>query len=142
MAEQNGSTPEEQEAPVSADNGRATAVISDVHGNLEALEAVLADIQTRGIERIISLGDTLGYGPNPCECLDMIIEKCEWSLMGNHDFAVLYEPTSFNASAEAASFWTRQQLENEPDPAVRQRRWVFLGGLEIRKNVGDSLGVS
>ena len=162
MAETNDSTPQEQDAPAEPEvngdatpangngpdpeeaasaNGKPVAVVSDIHANLEAWQAVLADIEQRKVERIICLGDTLGYGPNPCECLDLLIEKCEWSLMGNHDFAVLYEPTSFNASAESASFWTRQELESEPDADVRERRWVFLGGLEIRKTIGKSLYV-
>ena len=65
----------------------------------DALQVVMADIEKRGITRMLCLGDIIGYGPNPCECLDVVMERCEWSLMGNHDFAVLFEPTSFNASA-------------------------------------------
>ena len=57
------------------------AIISDIHGNLEALTAVLADIDGRGIKRIICLGDVIGYGPNPLECIDAVIERCEFSLM-------------------------------------------------------------
>lgn len=109
-----------------------TAIISDIHGNLEALTTVLNDIQARGVEDIVCLGDIVGYGPNPRECLDLVIQRCRWSLMGNHDFAVLYEPTSFNASAEASAFWTRRQLETEPDHSLRRRRWEYLGGLRIR----------
>ena len=110
-----------------------TAIISDIHANLDALQVVLADIDSRGIDRIYCLGDIIGYGPNPCECLDLVMEHCEWSLMGNHDFAVLFEPTSFNSSAEASAFWTRRQLEMEPDPDVRRRRWQYLGNLRIRE---------
>jgi hypothetical protein len=51
------------------------AVISDIHSNLEALTTVLADIERRGIKTIYCLGDVVGYGPNPKECLDLIIEK-------------------------------------------------------------------
>ena len=148
MADKNKSTPQKPDkkadragnGAASTDNG-PTAVVSDIHGNLEALEAVLTDIEKQDVKRIICLGDTLGYGPNPRQCLDMLIERCEWSLMGNHDFAVLYEPTSFNASAESASFWTRRQLESETDTELRKRRWIFLGGLEIRKTIGNSLYV-
>ena len=111
-----------------------TAIISDIHGNLDALEVVMADIDSRGVDQIVCLGDTIGYGPDPLQCLDMVIERCEWALMGNHDFAVLYEPTSFNTSAEAAAFWTRQQLVNEPDPEAQRKRWEFLGKLPVRKN--------
>jgi diadenosine tetraphosphatase ApaH/serine/threonine PP2A family protein phosphatase len=110
-----------------------TAVISDIHANLEALTAVFADAEKRGVEKIVCLGDIIGYGPNPCECLDLVAARCEFALMGNHDFAVLYEPTSFNASAETAAFWTRRQLEAEPDPAARKRRWEFLGSLRIKE---------
>lgn len=119
----------------------ATAMISDIHGNLDALTVVMADIKKRGIPRILCLGDTIGYGPNPCECLDIVMENAEWTLLGNHDFACMYEPTAFNASAESASFWTRRQLEAEPDPAKRRKRWEFLGGLAIRQAVGDAICV-
>ena len=109
-----------------------TALISDIHGNIDALDVVIADIEQRGIEEIACLGDIIGYGPNPLECLDTVIERCSWALLGNHDFASLYEPTSFNASAEASAFWTRRQFELEPDPELRRKRWEYLGSLEIR----------
>ncbi|MCH2147845.1 MAG: metallophosphoesterase, partial [Phycisphaerales bacterium] len=80
-----------------------TAIISDVHGNLEALTVVLEDIGTRSADRIICLGDILGYGPDPVACVDLIAEQCEWSLMGNHDYGALYEPPNFNAAAEQAA---------------------------------------
>ena len=59
------------------------AVISDIHSNLEALTAVLADIEQREIKTIYCLGDVLGYGANPCECLDLVIEKTKASVLGN-----------------------------------------------------------
>jgi diadenosine tetraphosphatase ApaH/serine/threonine PP2A family protein phosphatase len=119
----------------------AAALISDIHANLEALTVVLADIRSRGIDEIYCLGDIIGYGPNPCECLDLIMDNCVWSLMGNHDFAVLYEPTMFNAGAEAASFWTRRQLELEPDSTKRRRRFEYLGNLAVRRMLGPALCV-
>ena len=67
-----------------------TALISDIHANLEALQVVLADIETKNVERCINLGDILGYGQNPIECVDLVAERCEWSLMGNPDFGALY----------------------------------------------------
>ncbi len=109
------------------------AIISDIHGNLDALEVVLEDIKSKGITRICCLGDIIGYGPNPCECLDLVMNHCEFSLMGNHDFAALYEPTSFNASAESAAYWTRSQLENEADLDAAKKRWEFLGQLSVRE---------
>ena len=49
------------------------ALISDIHGNVDALKIVLADIKERGVNRICCLGDIIGYGPNPCECLDLVM---------------------------------------------------------------------
>ncbi len=117
------------------------AVISDIHGNADALRTVLADIDRRQIDQIICLGDIIGYGPDPCVVLDEVAERCVWSLMGNHDFAVLYEPTNFNAGAESAAFWTRQQLEAEPDAERRARRWDFLGALKVRQSFNGTLCV-
>lgn len=119
----------------------STAIISDIHANLDALQVVLADIDERGIDRIVCLGDTIGYGPNPLQCLDLVIKRCEWSLMGNHDFAVLYEPTNFNTSAVNACFWTRRQLEEEPDPATRKKRFEYLNSLIIRQHGEGALWV-
>lgn len=108
------------------------ALISDIHGNLDALEIVLNDIDQRGIETIYCLGDTIGYGPNPCECLDKVMQRCTFTLMGNHDFAALFEPTNFNSAAEQSAYWTRRQLELESDSAIRKKRWEFLGNLKVR----------
>src|SRR5512140_1059617 len=108
------------------------AIISDIHGNLEALSIVLADIRQRNIQEVLCLGDIIGYGPNPRECLDLVMETCRTTLMGNHDFAVFYEPYNFNAGAESASYWTRRCFEQEPDAEVRNRRWRFLGSLPPR----------
>lgn len=118
-----------------------TAIISDIHGNADALRIVLEDIKSRTVDQIICLGDIVGYGPDPILCVDLVEEKCVWTLMGNHDFAVLYEPTSFNTSAEQACFWTRSQFEEEPDPDLRRKRWEFLGNLMIRNRYLDALCV-
>lgn len=108
------------------------AIISDIHGNLEALRTVLADIDQRGIKTIYCLGDIVGYGPEPGGCLDLVSQRATKCLCGNHDHAVFYEPTNFNVAAEKAAYWTRQELENEPDAAKRNARWRFLGGLAPR----------
>lgn len=116
------------------------AVISDIHSNLEALTTVLTDIKTRGIETIYCLGDVVGYGPNPRECLDLVIEKTRWCMLGNHDYAVFYEPTNFNYAAEQSAFWTREMLETEQDDPSRNRRWSFLGELPMRRTLEATLG--
>jgi predicted phosphodiesterase len=105
------------------------ALISDIHSNIESLEAVLADIRDQGISEIFCLGDLVGYGPNPREVIDEIM-KCRVCLLGNHDQGALFDPEGFNSGAERAIFWTRNQLENAGGPpAQRQRRWDFLGEL-------------
>lgn len=105
------------------------AIISDVHSNLEGLRAVLDDIKGQGISEIYCLGDIIGYGPSPCECIDEVM-NCDMCLLGNHDQGALFDPEGFNSGAERAIFWTREQLEdpkaNRDDSA---RRWDFLGEL-------------
>lgn len=91
------------------------AVISDIHGNLEALEAVLADLPEE-VERIYCLGDVIGYGANPNECCDLVREWEMPLISGNHDLAVTNLSTElawFNPVAEAAVLWTREQLTEE-----------------------------
>src|SRR3954464_12861230 len=95
------------------------AIVSDIHSNLEAFTAVLAEIDRRGVQQIVCLGDVVGYGPNPMECLDLVRKRFCVSLMGNPYFGVFYEPFNFNSGAESACYWTRKQFENDPDPARR-----------------------
>jgi len=119
------------------------AVLSDIHSNLEALTTVLADIEKRGIKMIYCLGDVIGYGANPRECLDLIIERTKWCVLGNHDYATLYEPTNFNYGAEQASFWTRFILEanhQNDSQDSHDRRWNFLGELQMRHTLKAKLG--
>ena len=87
------------------------AIISDIHSNLEALQAVLKDIEKHPVTAIYCLGDVVGYGPNPRECVDVVM-KCEMVLLGNHDQGALFDPDGFNPPAERAIFWTRDQLES------------------------------
>jgi len=105
------------------------------------LDTVLADVENRGVKNVVCLGDVIGYGPRPLDSLDRVREKCLWSLMGNHDFGVMYEPTHFNAGAEAAVFWTRRQFEMESDKELRALRWKFLGSMLIRQKFGDGFMV-
>jgi diadenosine tetraphosphatase ApaH/serine/threonine PP2A family protein phosphatase len=93
------------------------AVISDVHANLYALEAVLAEIDRTPPEQIWCLGDTVGYGPHPNECCAVVQERSDLVLAGNHDLIALGSPEidveDFNPEAGAASLWTREQLSDE-----------------------------
>ncbi len=87
------------------------ALISDIHANSEALQKVLEDIRQQGVTEIYCLGDIIGYGPNPCECLDQVMQTCEVTILGNHDQAALFDPDGFNPVALQAVYWTREQLE-------------------------------
>jgi diadenosine tetraphosphatase ApaH/serine/threonine PP2A family protein phosphatase len=117
------------------------ALISDIHSNLEALEAVLADIREQQITEVYCLGDLVGYGPNPRECIDLVMQ-CKVCLLGNHDQGALFDPEGFNTGAERAIFWTRTQLENSSGTlAERTRRWDFLGELPRNFQEGNMLFV-
>ncbi len=106
------------------------AIVSDIHGNVEALEVVLADIKRKMIGNIVCLGDIIGYGPNPRECLQALMD-CKVVLMGNHEEAVLYYGEDFNPKAREAIDWTRDQL-NRPDCPKEENYdlWNFLGVME------------
>ena len=66
------------------------AVLSDIHANLEALTAVLAEADRRGADAIYHLGDVVGYGPEPKACLDLVRARCAGGVLGNHDAAVAH----------------------------------------------------
>ncbi|MHC5024648.1 MAG: metallophosphoesterase family protein [Planctomycetota bacterium] len=88
------------------------AVISDIHGNLHAFEAVLRRMATVNVSEVICLGDVVGYGPAPDQCLDLVIKYCSVVVQGNHDAAVV-DPSvagAFNGAAQEALHWTRQML--------------------------------
>jgi diadenosine tetraphosphatase ApaH/serine/threonine PP2A family protein phosphatase len=116
------------------------AVISDIHGNLEAMQAVCADIALKKVQSIFCLGDVVGYGPDPAACLDRAMDF-DFTIMGNHDHAVFMEPGGFNTPAENAVFWTRRVLDGEPDEALRRRRWEFLARMDEYRETDSVLFV-
>jgi diadenosine tetraphosphatase ApaH/serine/threonine PP2A family protein phosphatase len=90
------------------------AILTDIHSNLPALEAVLEAIDEAGIETRWCLGDVVGYGANPDECARTVSDRCDLTLVGNHDLAVTGEISTdvFSASAAAAVEWTRANSED------------------------------
>ena len=118
------------------------AIISDIHGNLEALTAVLEDIRSQGIETIYCLGDVIGYGPNPRECIDLCLDF-DLCLLGNHDNGALFDPEGFSTGAERAIFWTRRQLETSSPESngSATKRWNFLAELDRTHREGDFMFV-
>jgi predicted phosphodiesterase len=99
------------------------AVITDIHANLPALEAVLAGAAKRRVDQIWCLGDVVGYGADPDACAELARERCDVCLLGNHDLAVLdkLDISSFSEAAAEAVRWTKEQIG---EPALE-----FLAGL-------------
>ncbi|MER3445576.1 MAG: metallophosphoesterase [Candidatus Dadabacteria bacterium] len=91
------------------------AIISDIHSNLEALKSVFEEIDKLGTDRTICLGDIVGYGANPNECVEIIRERKIESIIGNHDAVACgkKEPFDFNSIAKEAALWTRAVLTAE-----------------------------
>jgi predicted phosphodiesterase len=87
-------------------------IISDIHGNLHALQAVLSYLGKASIDELICLGDIVGYGPAPDVCLDLVVKHCSVIVRGNHDEAVVdpRRADEFNGAARDAVFWTREVL--------------------------------
>jgi len=120
-----------------------TAIVSDLHSNLGALRAVLKDIEEMKADRIVCLGDVIGYGPQPLECADVAREEFEFTILGNHEEAVLYGAVGFNPKAKAAIDWTRDQFHLEGvDEDTLNARWQFLGDMPISVEPDDGSGVA
>lgn len=107
------------------------AIISDIHSNLEALEAVLAKISGLKVDEILCLGDIVGYNPNPNECIDIVRRTGIRCIMGNHDSRAsgLEEPDNFTPLAKEAVLWTRERLTEENK--------IFLRGLPRELMIDD-----
>ena len=110
---------------------RSAAFISDIHGNLEALRAVLADIEERDCDEIHCLGDIVGYGPDPAACVDLVRRTCRSAILGNHDEALVKGAWGFNPLARSAIDWTRRRLRPRPLFPGRRSRWRYLRGLPL-----------
>ncbi|MHB1392356.1 MAG: metallophosphoesterase family protein [Clostridia bacterium] len=105
------------------------AVISDIHGNIPALEAVLNDISNRQVKKIICLGDLVGKGPCPDVAIDIIREKCETVLMGNWDDMVT-RPSDFELMS-----WARNKIGEERVDYLRNLPFsvdFFISGRLVR----------
>jgi len=118
------------------------ALISDIHGNLEALTAVLKDIDAQNADEICFLGDVVGYGPDPEACIDLVQERCKVQLMGNHDYAMLNAPVGVNKVAAGAIVCLRSRMEpGTYSMSWKRRRWKFLEELHLRCTEGTMLFV-
>lgn len=128
-----------------------TAIISDLHGNVPALEVALADARARGVERTVCLGDVVGYGAKPRQCLDMVMELCSttsgeegletedgFCLRGNHEDALLGSAADFNTRARRAIEWTRDELWRGEDARCTEY-WNYVGALLPRHSDGVAM---
>jgi predicted phosphodiesterase len=106
------------------------AVITDIHSNLPALEAVLADIDAREVDEIWCLGDVVGYGAEPDGCADLVRERCELCLVGNHDLAVLgvLDIDAFSEAAAEAVEWTQDNVAGSTLDFLRELEPMGLRG--------------
>lgn len=112
------------------------AILTDVHGNREALEAVLADARARGAGRIVVLGDLVGYGPDPewcCDTVRTLVAAGALCVRGNHDSAAAGAPEPMSTLARRAMDWTKARLS----PEAR----AFLGALPLTASDGEALFV-
>ncbi len=102
-------------APDSNGAPQKIALVSDVHGNLPAFRAVLADVDTSDADAIWCLGDLVGYGAQPDGCVELAAERCDLALAGNHDLGVLghIDISDFSPHAAAAALWTREHICSE-----------------------------
>ena len=107
------------------------AILSDIHGNLEALRAVLADC-AGAVDSVLCLGDTVGYGPDPLACVELVAETAESTVAGNHEYAVAgrMDLEWFNRYARAAAEWTRERLDDD--------HRAYLGALPLAREVAGA----
>lgn len=124
------------------------AVISDVHSNIEALEAVTKDLEARDVDRVLCCGDTVGYYANPNECIELLRQLDVLSIAGNHDLAVCgrkWDLSSFWDVARRAIKWTRKEISEEnnkwldclPRLAQVNEAILFHGCLHLASNAED-----
>jgi predicted phosphodiesterase len=91
------------------------AILSDVHGNLPAFQSVLADIEKESVDAIWCLGDLVGYGAQPDECVALAKDACDLCLIGNHDLVVVdrLDISEFSMNAAIAATWTKENIAQE-----------------------------
>jgi predicted phosphodiesterase len=107
------------------------AILSDIHGNLAALEAVLWDVEAQKVDRVVCLGDTVGYGPYPRECLERIVQVADVVLAGNHEEeATLLADEGMEDDARELAAWSAQALAGL-EPWERMKAALEAGQVEV-----------
>ena len=119
------------------------AILSDIHGNLVALQRALADCGEQRVDQFVCIGDIAGYGPDPIPCVDLVRARCTWSLCGNHDVALfMNHAIGFNRAAREAIEWQRKRLQPHWYSFSPQAgRWKWLQDLAPQRLEGQDLYV-
>jgi len=118
------------------------AIISDLHSNTEALDAVLSRLDKEGVERVICLGDVIGYGPDPEHCIDLVMRHCDLTICGNHDEALMRGAQDFNPVARQVIDYNRRSLKPSLlAGSLKRSRWKYLENLPLTHREGDFLMV-
>jgi predicted phosphodiesterase len=116
------------------------AILSDIHSNLEALEAVLKDLHPQKPDKICVLGDTIGYGPNPRECLKKVHEIADVVLFGNHEKEAIFpQPYEMSSDAREALDWNISQLQGFDVWEKIKKQALEVGYKEMACKKNDSL---
>jgi diadenosine tetraphosphatase ApaH/serine/threonine PP2A family protein phosphatase len=117
----------------------AFALISDIHANLEALEAVFRRIDALGVKDVYCLGDVVGYGAEPEACTEIVMTRCGWTIQGNHDWGLFHELDDFNPLAREALIYTRKRMKPGLFGPKKRAMWNFLRDLPDRKQHAEYL---
>ncbi|MDF1664715.1 MAG: metallophosphoesterase family protein [Planctomycetota bacterium] len=110
------------------------ALIGNIHGNLEALQAVFRDLTKRDIPDVLCMGNIFGYGPNPAECLDLINDRCSVALTGAIESTFIYNSRTSISQDSVRLAWTRAQLHIGLEAKV-QRRFDFFNRLQRKVEI-------
>ncbi|MCB9833265.1 MAG: metallophosphoesterase family protein [Planctomycetes bacterium] len=117
------------------------AIISDLHSNIEALDAVLADIDSHAVDAIYCLGDVIGYGPDPIAVLERV-KRCAFILMGNHEEGLMFFAEDFNPRARAALEWTKAQIMDPGLPKDLQHEiWQMIDAMPRSERRAEAIFV-
>lgn len=101
-------------------------ILGDIHANFEALTAVLEEMEKQGVEKYVSVGDLVGYGANPCECIKQVRDLGTVVTAGNHDFAAVDKLNIdfFNTYARESALWTRSALSEDDKNYIKSLKLV------------------
>lgn len=109
------------------------AIVSDLHANLEAVEAVFARIDQLGVRETVCLGDVVGYGADPEPVARIVMQRCKWTILGNHDWGLFHAIEEFNPLAREALYFARKKLRPSLFAPRRRAIWQFLASLPEHK---------